>query len=193
MWELSGALSGIGGNHTFCADACFCGLGFVARFEIHKSRLLMSESSKKVCVGYDGPDSQKMQNCFNLQPLGIVDIAEIAKQKGLTHTGLKGICEHFDINIKKDRRISCSNWSFQVWIPQPSFCYPRQRNLSHLQSYKVIFCEIPSFTHSTWKRFLLSWGFWGQKISSQLCNGLSVNYFRWKLWLGDKDLRCLFS
>mmetsp|Transcript_56262 Transcript_56262/g.147946 ORF Transcript_56262/g.147946 Transcript_56262/m.147946 type:complete len:583 (-) Transcript_56262:70-1818(-) len=74
-------------------------------------RALMSEGFKKVGVGWDGPDKQKMQGTFNFQPVGIEDLSEIAKQKGLQQQGLKSLSDHFGYRMRKDSRVARSNWA----------------------------------------------------------------------------------
>jgi len=74
-------------------------------------RALMSDSCKKVQVGWDGPDRQKMQNTFNFQPLGIVDMAELAKVKGIAAQGLKSLSDHFGMKMQKDSKIARSDWA----------------------------------------------------------------------------------
>ncbi|CAK0856743.1 unnamed protein product [Prorocentrum cordatum] len=74
-------------------------------------RTLLSESCKKVQVGWDGPDRQKMQSTFNFLPLGILDMSELAKVKGVAAQGLKSLSEHFGMKMKKDSRIARSNWA----------------------------------------------------------------------------------
>jgi len=74
-------------------------------------RTLLSESCKKVQVGWDGPDKQKMQSTFNFQPLGILDMAELAKVKGVAAQGLKSLSDHFGMKMQKDSRIARSNWA----------------------------------------------------------------------------------
>mmetsp|Transcript_47169 Transcript_47169/g.146120 ORF Transcript_47169/g.146120 Transcript_47169/m.146120 type:complete len:610 (-) Transcript_47169:195-2024(-) len=74
-------------------------------------RALTCEGCTKVGVGWDGPDKQKMQSTFNLQPLGIADLSEIAKKKGVAEQGLKSLTEHFGIRMRKDSRIARSNWA----------------------------------------------------------------------------------
>jgi len=74
-------------------------------------RALMSESCSKLGVGWDGADKQKMQNTFNFLPNGIVDLAGIAKKKGLAEQGLKSLTEHFGMKMRKDSRVARSNWA----------------------------------------------------------------------------------
>lgn len=74
-------------------------------------KALLSESCTKVGVGWDGPDKQKMQSTFNFQPVGIYDLSEIAKKKGIAEQGLKSLTEHFGIKMRKDSRIARSNWA----------------------------------------------------------------------------------
>jgi len=74
-------------------------------------RALWSDSCSKLGVGWDGADKGKMQNTFNFLPNAIVDLAEMAKKKGLTEQGLKSLTEHFGIKMRKDSRVARSNWA----------------------------------------------------------------------------------
>mmetsp|Transcript_39504 Transcript_39504/g.62717 ORF Transcript_39504/g.62717 Transcript_39504/m.62717 type:complete len:928 (+) Transcript_39504:71-2854(+) len=72
---------------------------------------LLSEDCKKIGVGWDGPDKTKMQLSFGMQPNGIVDLAAIAKEKGLKEQGLKALCYHFGYMPRKDTKVARSNWA----------------------------------------------------------------------------------
>mmetsp|Transcript_117723 Transcript_117723/g.262974 ORF Transcript_117723/g.262974 Transcript_117723/m.262974 type:complete len:621 (-) Transcript_117723:95-1957(-) len=73
-------------------------------------RVLMSQSCAKVGAGWEGPDKQKMQSTFNFQPVGIQDLSDIAKKKGLKEQGLKALTERFGLKIRKDSRVARTNW-----------------------------------------------------------------------------------
>jgi len=74
-------------------------------------RCLLSDTCKKVGVGWDGPDKLKMYNTFNFTPAGIVDLALKAKAKRIPEQGLKSLTRHFGMNMKKDSKIARSNWA----------------------------------------------------------------------------------
>mmetsp|Transcript_81091 Transcript_81091/g.211358 ORF Transcript_81091/g.211358 Transcript_81091/m.211358 type:complete len:732 (+) Transcript_81091:70-2265(+) len=74
-------------------------------------RALCSESCRKVGVGWDGPDKQKMDRTFHFLPFGIEDLAEIAKKKGVQEQGLKSLTLRFGYKIRKDSRVARSNWA----------------------------------------------------------------------------------
>jgi len=74
-------------------------------------KALMSDACKKIGVGWDGPDKQKMQRTFNFEPLGIVDLSQIAQAKGIKETGLKSMSEYFGIRMRKEPKIARSNWA----------------------------------------------------------------------------------
>ena len=77
-------------------------------------RLLMSERCKKICADFDSIAKQKMQSSFDFQPGGIIDITVIAQtKKGLTLQGLKALCDHFGVRIRREPRVSRSNWEVQ--------------------------------------------------------------------------------
>mmetsp|Transcript_113655 Transcript_113655/g.361046 ORF Transcript_113655/g.361046 Transcript_113655/m.361046 type:complete len:790 (-) Transcript_113655:100-2469(-) len=74
-------------------------------------KALCSESCRKVGVGWDGPDKQKMDRTFHFLPFGIEDLAEIAKKKGVPEQGLKSLTLRFGYKIRKDSRVARSNWA----------------------------------------------------------------------------------
>lgn len=59
-----------------------------------------------------------MQNTFNFQPIGIVDLSDIAKKKGVAEQGLKSLTEHFGLKMRKETRIARSNWAAQELTPE---------------------------------------------------------------------------
>jgi len=74
-------------------------------------KALRSEGCKKISVGWDWPDKQKMQRTFNLEPVGVVDLSQIAESKGIKETGLKSMTEHFGLRMRKEQRIARSDWA----------------------------------------------------------------------------------
>eukprot|EP00927_Polykrikos_kofoidii_P085267 TRINITY_DN922_c0_g2_i1.p1 TRINITY_DN922_c0_g2~~TRINITY_DN922_c0_g2_i1.p1 ORF type:complete len:583 (+),score=77.10 TRINITY_DN922_c0_g2_i1:243-1991(+) len=73
---------------------------------------LLSEDCKKISVGWDGNDKQKMQRTFHIEPHGIIDLAVVAREKkGLAAQGLKALSGHFGMNMKKESRVARSNWA----------------------------------------------------------------------------------
>merc|ERR1719350_73245 len=74
-------------------------------------RCLMSDTCKKIGVGWDGPDKTKFQHTFHFLPSGIVDLSVRAKEKGIPEQGLKSLSERFSLRMKKDSRIARSNWA----------------------------------------------------------------------------------
>lgn len=74
-------------------------------------RVLLSDCCSKYTVGWDGADKQKMQDTFHFQPVGIIDLADLARKKGLAEQGLKSLTEHFGIKMRKDSKIARSNWA----------------------------------------------------------------------------------
>jgi len=52
-----------------------------------------------------------MQSTFNFQPVGIIDLSDIAKKKAIVEQGLKSLTEHFGLKMRKDSRIARSNWA----------------------------------------------------------------------------------
>lgn len=78
-------------------------------------RLLISERSKKICADFDSQARQKMQSSFDFQPGGIIDMTIIAQtKKGLTAQGLKALCDHFGVRLRRELRVSRSNWEVQA-------------------------------------------------------------------------------
>lgn len=75
------------------------------------SKVLMSETCHKISVGWDGPDKRKMKQTFNLEPLGVKDLARLAERKGLAGRGLKALSDHFGYNMRKDSRTARSDWA----------------------------------------------------------------------------------
>mmetsp|Transcript_42105 Transcript_42105/g.97473 ORF Transcript_42105/g.97473 Transcript_42105/m.97473 type:complete len:600 (+) Transcript_42105:210-2009(+) len=72
-------------------------------------KALLSETCTK--VGVVGPDKQKMQSTFNLLPVCVTDLSELARRKGIEEQGLKALSEHFGMKVRKDSRIARSNWA----------------------------------------------------------------------------------
>lgn len=79
---------------------------------------LLSEGCKKIGVGWDGADKLKMERTFKFQPYGIVDLAQIATDKGLKEQGLKALCDHFGYHPRKDPRCARSNWACWQLSPE---------------------------------------------------------------------------
>lgn len=78
-------------------------------------QVLSSETCVKICVGWDGADKKKMKSSFELEPAGLLDLANLASQKGLRERGLKALAEHFGLKMKKETRVARSDWAtFQL-------------------------------------------------------------------------------
>ncbi|CAE8690483.1 unnamed protein product [Polarella glacialis] len=73
--------------------------------------VLISPSIRKVCVGHDGNDRQKLDSTFGLELAGVVDLIELADRKGFQGSGLKTLASECNWNMKKDKRISVSDWA----------------------------------------------------------------------------------
>ena len=84
---------------------------------------LLSEGCKKIGVGWDGSDKLKMKLSFDLMPNGIVDLAEIAKEKGLVEQGLKALCHYFRYRPRKDTKVARSNWACRSELSQAQIRY----------------------------------------------------------------------
>ena len=54
-----------------------------------------------------------MKSSFELEPMGLIDLAALAQQKGLKERGLKALADHFDIKMKKETRVARSNWAIE--------------------------------------------------------------------------------
>jgi len=74
-------------------------------------QVLSSETCVKICVGWDGADKKKMKSSFELEPAGLLDLANLASQKGLRERGLKALAEHFGLKMKKETRVARSDWA----------------------------------------------------------------------------------
>lgn len=74
-------------------------------------KALLSESCTKIGVGWDGNDKLKMQSTFNFQPVGIYDLSDLARKKGLAETGLKKMTEYFGYKVRKESRVARTNWA----------------------------------------------------------------------------------
>ena len=72
-------------------------------------KVLVSEVCHKICVAWRG-DNHKMQMSFNLEPSGIVDLQDEARQRNLAATGLKKLASVFKLNIKKAESVTRSPW-----------------------------------------------------------------------------------
>jgi len=119
-WDLEWQPDRITGSDNPVALMQFADENMALLLRTHKTRnwlpssvlrALLSDSFCKVGVGWDGVDKQKMQNTFHFQPNGIVDLADIARKKGLAEQGLKSLTEHFGIKMRKDPRVARSNWA----------------------------------------------------------------------------------
>lgn len=74
-------------------------------------RILCSEDVPKISYDYHVADRQKIVNSFGFQPAGVVDIMQQSQQRGLVFRGLRDLAKHFGIRMKKDPRLSCSDWA----------------------------------------------------------------------------------
>eukprot|EP00971_Amphidinium_carterae_P254585 5054428-Amphidinium_carterae.1 len=92
---------------------------------------LESEDCKKICVGYDANDRKKMKSSFGVEANGVVDLVHLSRQKGIGEYGLKGLAQYFDLHMKKDPKMSTSNWAAASLSPDQCryaaedayFCY----------------------------------------------------------------------
>jgi hypothetical protein len=119
-WDLEWQPDRIKGSDNPIALMQFADENMALLLRTHKTRnwlpasvlrALLSDSCSKIGVGWDGLDKQKMQSTFHFQPNGIIDLASIAKKKGLAEQGLKSLTEHFGIKMRKDPRVARSNWA----------------------------------------------------------------------------------
>eukprot|EP00746_Dinoflagellata_sp_MGD_P153751 gnl/MRDRNA2_/MRDRNA2_84437_c0_seq2.p1 gnl/MRDRNA2_/MRDRNA2_84437_c0~~gnl/MRDRNA2_/MRDRNA2_84437_c0_seq2.p1 ORF type:complete len:726 (-),score=117.12 gnl/MRDRNA2_/MRDRNA2_84437_c0_seq2:439-2616(-) len=74
-------------------------------------QILCSTDVPKISYAYDEADCQKMLNSFGFQPQHIVDIRQLSHKRGLVFKGLRGLAEHFQLRMKKDARITCTDWA----------------------------------------------------------------------------------
>jgi len=79
--------------------------------------VLTSTVVKKICVGYDGADRRKLESSFGFKLGGVVELAELAVQKGLRHTGLKKLAEELGWRMRKEPRIARSDWQAPCLTP----------------------------------------------------------------------------
>ena len=52
-----------------------------------------------------------MQISFSLEPLGIIDLAHLAKRKGITEVGLKSLADRFGYVMLKQTKVATSDWA----------------------------------------------------------------------------------
>merc|ERR1719207_72342 len=74
-------------------------------------QILCSSEVPKIAYAYDEVDRLKMLNSFGFQPQHIVDIMQLSHKRGLVFRGLRGLAEHFQLRMKKDARITCTDWA----------------------------------------------------------------------------------
>jgi len=105
---------------------------------------LLSEGCKKIGVGWDGADKLKMERTFKFQPFGIVDLAQIATEKGLREQGLKALCEHFGYHPRKDSRCARSNWACWHLTPEQVQYAAEDAHFTYLLYDKLLNLTVPA-------------------------------------------------
>eukprot|EP00397_Hematodinium_sp_SG-2012_P034398 GEMP01036896.1.p1 GENE.GEMP01036896.1~~GEMP01036896.1.p1 ORF type:complete len:375 (+),score=73.63 GEMP01036896.1:24-1127(+) len=74
-------------------------------------KFLLSKDTTKVCAGYDGSDVHKMRDTFGFGLENVISLDKMATARGFRRPGIKGIAEGMGIKIKKDKKISASDWA----------------------------------------------------------------------------------
>lgn len=74
-------------------------------------QILCSEEVPKISYAYDVSDRQKMLSSFGFQAAGVVDIVALSYERGLVFRGLRDLAQRFQFRMKKDARITCSDWA----------------------------------------------------------------------------------
>lgn len=74
--------------------------------------LLNDPKKAKVTIGFDVSDHAKLQFTFDLECNNVIDLYEISKKnRSVPRGGLKRIAHHFGYFLRKDKKISMSDWS----------------------------------------------------------------------------------
>lgn len=102
------------------------------------SKVLVSERVAKIGVGYDGPDKKKMINSFGLEPVNVVDLAEIAKQVGLKQRGLKTLGQACGLIMLKSEDTAVSDWASRRELTSQQKQYAAEDAYFSLVIYKEL-------------------------------------------------------
>ncbi|KAF4668113.1 hypothetical protein FOL47_003177 [Perkinsus chesapeaki] len=74
--------------------------------------ILADPKKAKVTIGFDVSDHAKLQLTFGLECNNVIDLYEISKKnRNVPRGGLKRIAHHFGYFLRKDKKISMSDWS----------------------------------------------------------------------------------
>eukprot|EP00746_Dinoflagellata_sp_MGD_P005196 gnl/MRDRNA2_/MRDRNA2_110057_c0_seq1.p1 gnl/MRDRNA2_/MRDRNA2_110057_c0~~gnl/MRDRNA2_/MRDRNA2_110057_c0_seq1.p1 ORF type:complete len:1121 (+),score=214.99 gnl/MRDRNA2_/MRDRNA2_110057_c0_seq1:84-3365(+) len=101
-------------------------------------QLLCSEAVLKISYAYDSVDRQKMINSFGFQPAGVLDIMQVSYDRGLVFRGLRGLAEHFHLCMKKDARITCTDWACPGELSKEQVQYAAEDAYFALLIYKEL-------------------------------------------------------
>jgi len=108
-----------GENHPV-AMVCFADNNTVLLLRTHRTenwlppiviRVLQTQSCTKVTIDWEKHSKGKMDNTFHWQPLGMEDLADVSRKKGVNGIGLKQLARALEVNIKKDASVERSDWT----------------------------------------------------------------------------------